>query len=327
MNKAGGSTWHDTATVNAGRTRSDEAAASAEGASGADVAKGPNFFIAGAPKSGTTALAKWLAEHPNVLMAEPKEPWFFSKVHRSVCADMTDYLNLFASAGPQHRVVGEASPTYMEEGVMTDALAAFPGARVLVILRNPVDMAPSLHGQNLTNEIEPYAQFDRAWSECRTADGGRRGRRGYRLDYLSRCCVGRQLADLRETVPERDLAVMFYDDLVADPGSFYQGVLHFLNLPDDGRRDFGAENVGRRVRNQSVYRLFALARRAVGGLKRVTGLRGYGPGLLTWLRDRNLASGRPSLSDDTQADLIAHFRAEVRSVEAQTGRDLAHWLR
>ena len=326
MTRAGSTTRHDAGTVTALSTRSDQAVGSAERQGDADVAQKPNFFIAGAPKSGTTALAKWLAEHPNVFMADPKEPWFFSKVHRSVCADMADYLNLFASAGPQHRVVGEASPTYMEEGVVNDALAAFPGARVLVILRNPVDMAPSLHGQNLTNEIEPYAQFDRAWSECRTADGGRQGRRSYRLDYLSRCSLGQQLADLRETVPERDLAVMFYDDLLADPGAFYKRVLTFLNLPDDGRRSFRAENVGRRVRNQTLYRLFAQARRAVGRVKKVTGLRGYGPGLLTWLRDRNMASGRRKLSAETRADLIAHFRSEVRSVEAQTGRDLSHWL-
>ena len=38
----------------------------------------PNFFILGAPKSGTTSLYKYLSEHPNIFMSKIKGPHFFS---------------------------------------------------------------------------------------------------------------------------------------------------------------------------------------------------------------------------------------------------------
>ena len=39
--------------------------------------KRPDFFILGAPKCGTTSMAAWLSEHPNVFMSPIKEPFFF----------------------------------------------------------------------------------------------------------------------------------------------------------------------------------------------------------------------------------------------------------
>ena len=39
---------------------------------------GPNLFLVGAAKSGTTALARYLDQHPSIFVCRPKEPNFFA---------------------------------------------------------------------------------------------------------------------------------------------------------------------------------------------------------------------------------------------------------
>ena len=77
--------------------------------------KYPNFFIIGAPKSGTTSMYKYLKKHPNVFMSDKKGPHYFSsdiKYHDRVEKER-DYLNLFKSKSKNQFAVGEASVFYL----------------------------------------------------------------------------------------------------------------------------------------------------------------------------------------------------------------------
>jgi hypothetical protein len=38
----------------------------------------PNFFIVGAPKSGTTSLYAYLGQHPQIYMSPVEEPSYFA---------------------------------------------------------------------------------------------------------------------------------------------------------------------------------------------------------------------------------------------------------
>ena len=38
----------------------------------------PNLFLIGAPKCGTTSLASYLSDHPQIFVSDPKEPHFFN---------------------------------------------------------------------------------------------------------------------------------------------------------------------------------------------------------------------------------------------------------
>ena len=75
------------------------------------------FFFIGAPKCGTTALAHYLSEHPNVFMSQPKEPFFWSddiKSKHELRPQSDEYLSLFNQADPNlHNIVGEGSTRYL----------------------------------------------------------------------------------------------------------------------------------------------------------------------------------------------------------------------
>ena len=77
----------------------------------------PNFFIAGAAKSGTSAMWRYLSTHPDIFFSRLKEPHFFASdlddsVVRNPELTMDDYLSLFDDAGDA-KVVGEASVHYL----------------------------------------------------------------------------------------------------------------------------------------------------------------------------------------------------------------------
>src|SRR5215470_2841180 len=125
----------------------------------------PDFCIAGAAKCGTTALFEYLAGHPQVFMPRMKEPKFF-------CADLkttggvytlADYRALFAAA-PAHCLTGEASTLYLYSTVAIERLMAHnPDAKIIVMLRYPVDAAHSLHAAAWSHWHENMESFEEAW--------------------------------------------------------------------------------------------------------------------------------------------------------------------
>jgi len=101
----------------------------------------PNFFILGAPKCGTTSLWRALRDHPDVYMAEPKEPRFFDLNYaRGVAHYLADHFGGHRG----ERAVGEASPMYLSLPYVPERLQRhFPDARLIALVRDPVERAHS----------------------------------------------------------------------------------------------------------------------------------------------------------------------------------------
>lgn len=103
----------------------------------------PDFFIVGAPKAGTTSIYSYLVQHPEIFMPARKEPYFFGQWRRNSEEDLRDYLRLFRGV-PESKVAGEASTTYLYLQSAAEEIKAFrPDAKIIIMLRNPVDRAYS----------------------------------------------------------------------------------------------------------------------------------------------------------------------------------------
>ncbi len=116
----------------------------------------PNFFIVGAPRCGTTALYSYLRQHPDVFLPDYKEPHFFNTDMNSGGAirDDAEYLALFASARDQARI-GEASVYYLSSQAAPERIKSFcPTAKIVVMLRNPVDAVDALHAHQVAAWLE-----------------------------------------------------------------------------------------------------------------------------------------------------------------------------
>ena len=114
--------------------------------------KNPNLFILGAPKCGTTSLYTYLREHPNIFFSHIKGPHYFAtdfENYRSVKTKV-DYANLFSEANAQHSIIGEASVLYLySENAIKGIYNDNPNAKLIIMLRNPIEVVQSWHAQML----------------------------------------------------------------------------------------------------------------------------------------------------------------------------------
>ena len=128
----------------------------------------PDFLIIGAQKSGTTWLADQLSLHPSIFMA-PDEIHFFDKA-QNYCRGLPWYTRHFEHARPG-QIVGEKTPDYLwangdgAEGHLSDVhvklYQAIPSARLIILLRNPVDRALSALSHLVrTRRIAPPLDID-----------------------------------------------------------------------------------------------------------------------------------------------------------------------
>ena len=129
----------------------------------------PNFIIIGAEKAGTTALWQFLRQHPQVYMSAVKEPQFFGYEGREVSfqgpgpvvkealpiCDLEEYKSLFKGT-ESYKAVGEASPSYLYNSQAPERIRHYvPQAKLIAILRNPVDRAYSRFLHLVREDREP----------------------------------------------------------------------------------------------------------------------------------------------------------------------------
>ncbi len=212
----------------------------------------PDFFIIGAPKCGTTALAEYLREHPNVFFSDPKEPFFWCDDLPGVRSlagvrFLEDYLALFSRARPEHKAVGEGSTLYlMSEVAVAKILEAYPDAKMIAMVREPVDLALSFYLQMLRFLHEDLPDIAQAWEAQESRARGLRVPRHARapelLQYRQVASLGTQLERFVSLVPADQRMIIELDNLAADPGRVYSEVLAFLDVPHDGRDDFPRVN-------------------------------------------------------------------------------------
>jgi Sulfotransferase domain len=219
----------------------------------------PDFVIAGAAKCGTTALYEYLSKHPSVFMPTLKEPGFFSTDLPGGVASLAEYRALFAAAPPDS-FTGEASTQYVYSRVAIPGLMAHnPNVRVIVMLRNPVDAAHSLHGFAYRYRHENIADFERAWRE-QPARLGREERAGpdspvIEYDYRATYRYAEQVRRVLDHVPASQRHFVVYEDFFADPSSHYAGILEFLGLTPVNPQVFALVNAHVGVRSSRLERL------------------------------------------------------------------------
>ena len=191
----------------------------------------PDFIIAGAARCGTTALFTYLAQHPSIFTPRAKEPAFFCTDLPGGIATLDEYRALFAAA-PEDCLAFEASTRYLYSKVAIARIMAHnPATKIIVMLRNPVDAAYSLHGYAYRYGYEAIVDFEDAWhaQASRTLHGP--DTNTFEYAYGPIYLYAGQIARLLSLVPERQRHIVIYEEFFADPASHFARLLKFLNLP------------------------------------------------------------------------------------------------
>jgi hypothetical protein len=297
----------------------------------------PDFFIIGAPKAGTTALHAALTPHPQLYLSPVKEPKFFlcdgpppthggpgdAHSYREWIWQRHVYERLFGDA-PPGTLGGESTPFYLSDFDGHRRIhEVVPDARLIVILRDPVDRAYSNWAHLWADGLETIGDFVEA---C--AEEPRRTEAGWApfWRYLATGLYGRQLQHLFGVFPRHQVHVVRYLSLVDDPSATLDGVCRFLGVEPGVVTEAPAKNVGGYVPPSLYNQALRVAFRhgaAVGShfppqVWRKASLP------LQWLIQRT-PQHRPELKAADRARLIDYYAEDITLVEEETGWDLEAW--
>ncbi len=300
------------------------------------MAAKPNFFMVGAPKCGTTALYRYLSPHPSIFLSKLKEPHFFAKDLGTYPAVKTleDYSGLFARSTSEHLRVGEASVYYLRSSVAIPNIHEFnPEARIIAMLRNPVDLVYSLHSQLLYWAEESEPDFETAWRLQERRRQGQdlppRSREPSLVQYEHIGRLGTQTERLLSIFPREQVKLILYDDFAASPQTIYDEVLEFLDVPHDHRSEFPRVNENKRTRlpwlGQFLRKPPLVLRKTYRGLKQAVGPKRMDALRREVVEHNTVKERRSALSQAFRAELVEVFREEVALLGSILGQDLRHW--
>jgi Sulfotransferase family len=300
----------------------------------------PNFLVIGAAKAGTNALYHYLRQHPQIYMSPWKEPKFFAfeseadlgfraangreaPVNDTVVLDRAEYERLFDDArGEVAR--GEASTHYLyEERAPLRIKELVPGAKLIAVLRNPVDRAFSSYQHLVRDDLEPL-EFGPALDA-----EPERIAENYALlyRYVDAGHYASQLDRYESLFPKDQLLVLLHDDLRQDPEGTCRRIFAFLGV-DEGfvpqrAEDYNASGV---PRDRLMHRLLNPSASTKRRLWSLTPSRIREPllDMQTRMVNRNLE--RQTIPPSEQERLREVFRDEIGALGERLDRDLSHWL-
>jgi hypothetical protein len=299
----------------------------------------PEVFLAGAPKAGTTALHVALARHPQLFMSRVKEPKFFlteeqqptpqrgpgdARTAREQVWQRDAYEALFADAAPG-TLLGESTSLYLhDQNALRRIREAVPHARIISVLRDPVDRAHSNWAHLWSAGLEPEADFVRA---CRLED--RRRAEGWApfWSYLSLGKYGEQLERLWSVFPREQTLVLRYRDVREEPATVLDRICAFLGVDTGVLTTMTAENVTTHASGSLLNRAVAQALRVGTSLEQRLPGPAWGP--VERLLSRHLQREqrpREPLHLSQRDALVGHFAEDVVLLEKLTGESFADWV-
>ncbi len=296
----------------------------------------PNFLIIGAAKAGTTALYRYLNEHPQIYMSPKKEPQFFALegekadfqgpgdgIKYTYITEFEAYCELFDNV-VNELAIGEASPWYLYEPKAPERIQHYiPNAKLIAILRDPVERAYSNFLNSVREDLEPLNDFVQAMEAESERINSNWSPRWF---YKQRGFYYIQLKRYFDQFDRNQLKVYLYEDLQSDPIGLMQDIFQFLGVDETFVPDTSQKhNVSLIPRNKVLNKLF----RQPNSIKSI--LKPFLPSRLrkqvkTNLINLNLQK-KPQLQPEVRKQLIEEYREDILKLQELIQRDLSRWLK
>lgn len=298
----------------------------------------PDFFIVGAPKCGTTAMYIYLKEHPEIFMSEEKELHYFGSDLKShwFQRDLDKYLSHFSEGNGMKRV-GEASVWYLYSKKAAKEIKDFsPSSRIIIMLRNPIDMMYSNYYQFLYNGNENLPSFKEAIEAEEDRKCGKSVPETVHfaegLFYSDTARFSQQVQRYFDVFNRERVHVIIYDDFKSDTAKVYGETLEFLEVDPSFLPNFKIINPNKLVRIKTLRNLIVKPPgwyTTAGRILLPDSLREYMVHLLKGFNKQFNTSFevRPPMDPELRRRLRKRFEPEVEQLSSLLGRDLTHWCK
>jgi hypothetical protein len=296
----------------------------------------PNFLVIGAARSGTTTLHYHLGQHPEIFVSPVKEtnfflwddagempPWVDEKTRRETPKTLDEYAALFAQAGRHHRAVGESSPSYLFGPIAARIKARLPEAKLIAILRQPVEQALSMFGtwhRDLSTE-QLVERLPHALASGEPGPGGA-------LPLKEHGQFHRHLTPFFERFDRRQIKVVLFDDLTRNGPALFRDLFRFLGVDDSFHlEEVQQYNSTGSAKSATIERALAMTHRLKGvaramlpdaAVRRLINLQHR-------VRSANLEK-TSDLSPELRRELTRlYYSRDITALEQAIDRDLMLW--
>lgn len=291
----------------------------------------PNFFIAGATKSGTTSLWEYLKKNSQVYIREEnlsRDTSYFS--WRSELLSMDDYMSFFSSASDSHKIICDASATYLDDPRSAKKIYEFNNkAKVLVLLRNPAERAFSLYRWMVMEGYEWAGSFEKALSlePCRLKKGGGRFFTPNPIQNFSYSTSGfyyEQVKRFKDLFGE-NLMVVNSDDFKNDFANVYPNICKFLQI-DTNEVAPAIYNESKNVVSPKLQFILRKVNDFITLLKVKSGITVYAQSDRDMILKFGLVdSKKEKLNDDTKRGLLKLYKQDLVKLSELLDADYTYW--
>lgn len=286
-----------------------------------------DFFIVGAPKSGTTSLYHYLDEHPQVEMSTQKEPDYFSDAAiqkqglyygNNRIDTVEKYYSLFNVKG-KNVIFGEASVSYLfYKNVASDIKKYNVNAKIIIMLRNPIDRAFShyLMDYRLGLVSDSFEEIIYKTSVNKKAHL-------YYQQYIQISEYAKQIARYYKEFDADKIMLIDYEDFKKDVGKIVKSVYNFLGINEEYRAEINKKhNTFTMPKNKLIRFIYSFV---------------FIRNILTFLFPESLVKSirsvlfkqnkKPKLSDDTREYLKHFFKDDIMEVSQLLHKDFSKWIK
>jgi len=301
----------------------------------------PNFLILGAAKSGTTSFMRYLMQHPQVFMCPIKTQFFYlgedpaqirntedGWYHRaSIKKNLADYQAQFDSVGSE-KAIGETCDTYLSSQRAAQRIQQYiPMAKLIAILRNPVDRAFSSFAHMLRDGYETL-EFAEALikEQIRVAEGC-----APIWQYRQRGYYYNQIKTYIDLFGKEQLKVFLYDDMHSDINKMLRQAFEFLSVDPNQQIDTSMRyNVSGAPRNKAVRAIhdsLTKPNRTKTLIKTIVPrkiIRSVSRSILH--RFQMHAFEKPQMPAELRQSLTEDYREDILKLQDLIDRDLSEWI-
>lgn len=296
----------------------------------------PNFLVIGAAKSGTTALYYALRQHPQIYMSRSKEPNFFAlegespafrgpgdqqTINSDSITSLADYQRLFHGVSLE-TAIGEASTAYLYHERTTERIRHYiPSAKLIVILRHPIERAYSSFLHMVRDGREPLADFSQALQaeQARIHDHWE-----HIWHYTHMGFYSVQLKRYFDTFDSGQIKIHLYDEWVTNPHQVMRDTFRFLGVDERFVPDLTLRpNVSGIPRNRLLQTVLTKLNPAEAASNRLPFARLWARGAVS-VANHNLI--KPPIPPTVRSELGEVFREDIVKLQDLIQRDLSVWL-
>ena len=291
--------------------------------------KRPNFFFVGHTRSGTTSLKEELEQHPEIYFYYPKSwqkpngPFGFESSFKNE----EEFLEEFR--GVKEKRVGQKRGDYLSCPWAAERIKKFsPNAKIIMTLRNPIDVMYSLHATMLYREtVEDIEDF----GEALKMEEERKKKYGYKVIpkkyhphmlYRETVRYSQQVKRYFELFGEENVKVTIFDEYIKNKSSILRDILKFLDVDEDFEIKHLNTNAGRKYRSRTIHSAVMTNKFGVRGV-----LRNIPGSAKIYRKINNNEFKRKTLEPSLRKSLQYDLKKEIDELSLMLKKDLSYWYK